>query len=119
MAYKSKIAILFLSLAYVPLAATSIFAQSRPASSWWLLNKPATPSACHSFARDALAKEGLAIIEDSPAILVAHNDHVTAEVACLAGGTQMFVSAFSSDPATAEHIRNNLRDHIMNTHIID
>jgi hypothetical protein len=115
----NRIAILIVSLSCMSLSSTHLFAQSRPAAHWSNFNKNASACACHLFARDALRKEGLNILEDSGSVLIADNDHVIAEVACKPGERQIFVSAFSSDSATAERIRNNVRASIVNSILFD
>jgi hypothetical protein len=101
------------------LCSTPLLAQTRPAAHWSTFNKNATPCTCHLFAKDALVKEGLTITEDSGSRLIALNDQLIVEVACEPGGTQVFVSAFSSDSATAERARNNVRASIVKAKLFD
>jgi hypothetical protein len=98
---------------------THLFAQSAPAAHWSNFNKQASACACHLFASGALKKEGLKILEDDGSALIAGNDQVFAQVFCKPGETQVFVSAFSSDSATAERIRNNVRATIVADRLLD
>jgi hypothetical protein len=112
---------LALALSWTCLAfgSTHVFAQTRPAAHWSNFNKHASACACHLFARDALTREGLTILEDSGSVLIADNNQVIAQVACKPGENQIFVSAFSSDSATAERIRNSVRASIVNAALFD
>ena len=119
MVYRNSGSKLLLSWLCVSLSAVPLLAQTRPAAHWSNFNKQASACACHLFARDALTKEGLTIVEDSGSVIIADNNQAIAEVACKPGETQVFVSAFSSDSATAERIRNNVRASIVNARLFD
>jgi hypothetical protein len=120
MTYKMTGLALALTWACMSLNSTHVFAQNRPAAHWSTFNKQANACACHLFARDALMREGLTILEDSGSVLIADNNQVIAQIACKPDGqNQIFVSAFSSDSATAERIRNNVRARIVNATLFD
>jgi hypothetical protein len=111
-AYKASVVSVFL------LIPAHAFAQA-PAAHWTTFNKQASACACHLFARDALRKENLEILEDAGSVLLAGNDQVTAEVVCMPGGGQAHVSAFSADSGIAERIRNNVRGTIIGSALFD
>lgn len=119
MAYRRISLGLVLACTCMSISPTHLFAQVRPAAQWSNFNKSASACACHLFGRDALQREGLTILEDSGSVLIADNGQVIAEVACKPGESQVFVSAFSSDSATAERIRNNVRTRIVNANLFD
>lgn len=107
------------TIAGLCLASTPILAQTRPVAHWSNFDKTASPCACHIFAREALLKQGLTIQEDSGSVLIGLNDTVIVEIVCKPGGTQAFVSAFSSDSATAEAARNDVRARIVRARLFD
>lgn len=119
MAYRRTSLVLALTWICMSISPTHLFAQARIAAQWSNFNKPASACACHLFARDALRHEGLTILEDAGSVLIANNNQVFAEVACKPGERQIVVSAFSSDSATAERIRNNVRASIVNATLLD
>ncbi len=117
MAYRG--AGLALVLTWTCMSSTHLFAQSAPVVHWSFFNKQASACACHLFARGALQREGLTILDDSGEVLLANNGQVTAVVACRPEVGQVFVSAFSSDSPTAERIRNNVRADIVRAALFD
>ena len=95
-------------------------AQSRPAVHWSTFDKQASRCACHLFAKDALRAEGLdQILEDTGTIILAANNQVVAEAVCLPGDHQVRLSAFSSDSAAAERVRNDVRARIVRSRLMD
>lgn len=114
---KMKLILLFAT--FVPFTSLDAFAQTRPAAHWSTFNKNASQCACHLFSVSALKAEGLKIMEDAGAIILAGNDKALAEVVCLPGNRQIRISAYSSDSATAERIRNNVREKIVKAALFD
>jgi hypothetical protein len=125
MAYKRTGLTLVLTWTCMSIIPTHVFAQSPPQAGaapiahWSTFDKNASACACHLFARDALQKEGLKILDDSGSVVLAGNNHVIAQVSCKPGERQMFVSAFSSDSTTAAWVRNNVREHIVKSSLFD
>lgn len=109
-----------LSTIFVLLTPLNALAQNRPAVHWTTFDKAANQCACHLFSLDAMRAEGLnQVFEDTGTIILAGNDQVIAEAVCLPGNRQIRLSAFSSDSATAEKIRNNVRARIVKSALFD
>ena len=109
-----------LSTIFFLFTSPNVFAQTRPAVHWTTFNKQASQCACHLFALDAMRSEGLnQVFEDTGTIILAGNNQVIAETICLPGNRQIRLSAFSSDSATAERVRNNVRAEIVRSGLID
>jgi hypothetical protein len=124
MNWKIRFILLFttslLSEIFVSFASLNAFAQTRPSVHWTTFNKQASQCACHLFALDALRSEGLnQIFEDTGTIILAGNNQVIAETVCLPGNRQIRLSAYSSDSATAERVRNNVRAKIVRSVLFD
>ncbi len=100
------------------LAPFAAFGQA-PAVHWSTFNKPASGCACHLFARDAMLREHMRILEDAGSVLLGSNNKVIAETICLPGGNQVRISAFSADSAAAEQARNDIRASIVGAHLFD
>ncbi len=112
--------IALLSTVFVLFAPSNAFAQARPAVHWTTFNKQASQCACHLFALGAMRGEGLnQVFEDTGTVILAGNDRVIAETVCLPGNRQIRLSAFSSDSATAERVRNNVRAKIVGSVLLD
>ena len=124
MNWRVRIILLFmaalLSTISVLFTSSNAFAQTRPNVHWSTFNKQASQCACHLFALDAMRSEGLnQVFEDTGTIILAGNNQVIAEIVCLPGNRQIRLSAFSSDSATAERVRNNVRAKIVNSVLFD
>jgi hypothetical protein len=119
MAINKPVFLIVVGLVSIVVSSVEAVAQSRPNAQWSNFDKKASGCACHLFARDALQREGLTILEDAGSVLIADNAQVIAEVACKPGEQQIFVSAFSSDSAIAERVRNNVRASIVKSALFD
>jgi hypothetical protein len=124
MNWRVRIILLFmtalLSTFFVLFTSSNAFAQTRPAVHWTTFDKQASQCACHLFASNAMRSEGLnQVFEDTGTIILAGNDQVIAETICLPGDRQIRLSAFSSDSATAEQVRNNVREKIVRSRLFD
>lgn len=99
---------------------SNVLAQSRPTVHWSTFKKQASRCACHLFALNAMRSEGLTqVFEDTGTIILAGNNQVITEVVCLPGNQQIRLSAFSSDSATAERVRNKVRERIVKSVLFD
>lgn len=109
-----------LSTIFVLLTSSNAFAQTRPTVHWSTFDKQASQCACHLFALDAMRSEGLnQVFEDTGTIILAGNNQVIVETVCLPGNRQIRLSAYSSDSATAERVRNNVRAKIVKSVLFD
>lgn len=115
-----KIKIIQLSTIFMLFTSSNAFAQTRPFIHWSTFEKDASPCACHRFALDAMHNEGLnQIFEDTGMVILAGNNQAIAETVCLPGNKRIRLSAYSSDSATAERIRNNVRAKIVQSALFD
>ena len=86
---------------------------------WSTFDKQASACACHLFARQALAHEQMAILQDAGSVVLGGNNQVIAEVVCMPNGRQVTVSTFSADFSAAERARNDIRGHILGAVLLD
>jgi len=108
------------TLASVSSLVTPIYAFAQaPAWHWSTFEKQASACACHLFAKTALGKENLNILEDSGPVLLGGNNQVIGEVVCMPDQRHITVSAFSADFTAAEIARNNIRTSIVNSNLLD
>jgi hypothetical protein len=92
-----------------------------PEANWNSFKKLTTPAHCATFAENAFRREHLHIWGHAGTVVLAGNDAVLVNVACVASESQtlVVVSAFSSDRSTAEQTRNAIESHIKNATCID
>jgi hypothetical protein len=107
----------FAILTFCVTAPVSSIAGDRPADSWKVIRRAASPEICMDFARRELASLKYTVFHEERLFVLAGRDDSVVEVVCAPekdGFTYVVVSAFSMDEKISEAARNGVGDAVAN-----